>query len=225
MAGKEAPPPYYPPAHQGAQPQHNVIYVQQPTIVAAPKPKTNHGLFGFVERELNAAGRMIDREIGAVANTISSQAQVLNAFATNNVVQLISRSSGGTLQVVQSSSGHLVVDGCGPDAQAFNNVWTVINEGNNMVRLHNNNNYLAIVNGTTTVVFMPPGSHHGIETKLRLSTVGQFVLMESCKESGGYVGILNNGSLKSALATGRENHSHFGVRLVSSPYPQQGAKK
>ncbi|KAJ8316135.1 hypothetical protein KUTeg_006149 [Tegillarca granosa] len=118
MAGKEAPPPYYPPAHQGTQPQHNVIYVQQPTIVAAPKPKTN------------------------------------NAFATNNVVQLISRSSGGTLQVVQSSSGHLVVDGCGPDAQAFNNVWTVINEGNNMVRLHNNNNYLAIVNGTTTVVFM-----------------------------------------------------------------------
>lgn len=222
MADKGAPPPYYPPGPQGP-PQHNVVYVQQPpTIVAAPKPKTNHGIFGFVERELNAAGRMIDREIGAVASTVTTQAQVLNNFATNNVVQLISRTSGRTLQVVQSATGHLVVDGCGADAQAFNNVWTVINEGSNMVRLHNNNHYLAIVNGTTTVVFMQPGTPHGIETKLRLSAIGNFVLIESCKETGRHVGILEKGNLKPALATGRETHSHFGVRLVSTPYPQTG---
>ena len=31
-------------------------------------------------------------------------------------------------------------------------VFTVINEGNNRVRLHNNNNFLAIINGTTVLV-------------------------------------------------------------------------
>lgn len=31
-------------------------------------------------------------------------------------------------------------------------VWTVINEGHNQVRLHNHNNFLAIVNGEATVI-------------------------------------------------------------------------
>lgn len=31
-------------------------------------------------------------------------------------------------------------------------VWTVINEGHNQVRLHNHNNFLAIVNGQTIVI-------------------------------------------------------------------------
>lgn len=33
-------------------------------------------------------------------------------------------------------------------------VWTVINEGNNQVRLHNNFNYLGIVNGQTILIHM-----------------------------------------------------------------------
>lgn len=31
-------------------------------------------------------------------------------------------------------------------------VWAVINEGHNQVRLHNHNNFLAIVNGEATVI-------------------------------------------------------------------------
>ena len=31
-------------------------------------------------------------------------------------------------------------------------MWTVINEGHNQVRLHNHNNFLAIVNGQTIVI-------------------------------------------------------------------------
>lgn len=31
-------------------------------------------------------------------------------------------------------------------------VWTVINEGHNQVRLHNHNNFLAILNGQTIVI-------------------------------------------------------------------------
>lgn len=32
--------------------------------------------------------------------------------------------------------------------------WTVVNEGNNQVRLHNNNNFLAVINGNTVVINM-----------------------------------------------------------------------
>ena len=32
--------------------------------------------------------------------------------------------------------------------------WTVVNEGNNQVRLHNNNNFLTIMNGNTMVISM-----------------------------------------------------------------------
>lgn len=35
---------------------------------------------------------------------------------------------------------------------SFLALWTVINEGSNQVRLHNNFNYLAIVNGQTMVI-------------------------------------------------------------------------
>jgi hypothetical protein len=36
----------------------------------------------------------------------------------------------------------------------YSALWTVINEGNNQVRLHNNNNYIAVVNGITQIVHM-----------------------------------------------------------------------
>ncbi|CAG2256014.1 unnamed protein product [Mytilus edulis] len=76
-------------------------------------------------------------------------------FQTNNVVQLVSRASGRSLQIVMSPTQQLVIDGCGAEGpQAFNTLWTVVNESNNQVRLHNNNNYIAIVNGLTQLVHM-----------------------------------------------------------------------
>ena len=56
----------------------------------------------------------------------------------------------------------------------------------------------------------------GQECKFRLSQNSHFILLESFKEPGKYIGILNTGELKSALATGKENDSHFGVRLIVS---------
>lgn len=38
-------------------------------------------------------------------------------------------------------------------------LWTVINEGSNQVRLHNNFNYLAIVNGQTMVIHKVRADH------------------------------------------------------------------
>ncbi|CAG2199333.1 unnamed protein product [Mytilus edulis] len=142
-------------------------------------------------------------------------------FQTNNVVQLVSRASGHSLQIVESSETKKpVLDGCGKEGpQASNTLWTVVNEGKNQVRLHNNNNYIAIVNGITQLVNMPPGTMHGEETKIQLHQSDQFVTMESCKTVAQYVGVLDDGQLKSALATHRnDTHAMFGVRLISTPY-------
>lgn len=49
-------------------------------------------------------------------------------------------------------------------------VWTVFNEGHNQVRLHNHNNFLAIVNGEATVITVVsknlPGSNSCIGKNL-----------------------------------------------------------
>lgn len=58
---------------------------------------------------------------------------------------------------------------------------------------------------------------HGEETKIQLHQSDQFVTMESCKTVAQYVGVLDDGQLKSALATHRnDTHAMFGVRLIVS---------
>ena len=54
------------------------------------------------------------------------------------------------------------------------------------------------------------------ETRFRLAQTGQFVTLESLRESGRHVGILQDGQLKPAVATGKEMDAHFGVKLVVS---------
>ncbi|XP_064617815.1 uncharacterized protein LOC135481954 isoform X2 [Liolophura sinensis] len=191
--------------------------------------KKNKGLFGSLldsaDRTVNALTKEVDRAVGYHTDTT-----LLQLFQTQNVVQLVSRSNGQALQIVMSQSGQPVVDGLGAinphghtiQDQPFNTLWTVINEGKNQVRLHNNNNYLAIVNGNTIVMNIAPGTPHGVESKFQLYQVAnQFVTLESCKEYGRHVGILPNGTLKPALATGKDLHGQFGVRLVFSPYGSQ----
>ncbi|KAL3887295.1 hypothetical protein ACJMK2_027237 [Sinanodonta woodiana] len=210
--------------------QPTTVYVGQPTVVVQQKP--SRGLLGQLGHELNMLGNTVGREVDYCVTTINKSlstcatGNVMNLFQTGNVVQLVSRASGHTLQIVMAPAGHLMVDGMGPEGiQAQNASWTIINEGMNQVRLHNNNNYLTIINGNTYVVNMPPGVMHGIETKFQMHQIGQFILFESLKERNRYVGVLPNGQLKSALACGREDHSHFGVRLLFSPYGAQAVPK
>ncbi|XP_053372802.1 uncharacterized protein LOC123559646 [Mercenaria mercenaria] len=197
----------------------NVTIVQgQPHVVT----KSSRGLFGQLGHELNLLGKTISREVDWTADQINkslattAQGNILNLFQSGNVIQLVSRSSGRNLEILQGPAS-LVVDGLGQDG-APNATWTVVNEGSNQVRLHNNNNFLAIINGNTVVIPMPPGTMHGIETKFQLMQRGQFIHLESLKERGRHIGILPNGQLKAALATGKEDHSMFGVRPIYSPY-------
>lgn len=217
------PPPYTPP---GAAVYNIPNSGQNTTVVVQGQPhvvtRSSRGLFGQLGHELNMLGKTISREVDWTADQINkslattAQGNILNLFQSGNVVQLVSRCSGRNLEIVQGPVS-LVVDGLGHDG-AQNATWTVVNEGSNQVRLHNNNNFLAVINGNTVVINMPPGTMHGIETKFQLTQRGQFVILESMKERGRHVGILPNGHLKAALATGKEDHSMFGVRLLHSPY-------
>ncbi|XP_076110174.1 uncharacterized protein LOC143078979 [Mytilus galloprovincialis] len=185
------------------------------------------GILGSIMKEVKHAGREVEKGLNWTGNQIDHTVKmcetgnILETFQTNNVVQLVSRASGHSLQIVESSeTKQPVLDGCGKEGpQASNTLWTVVNEGKNQVRLHNNNNYIAIVNGITQLVNMPPGTMHGEETKIQLHQTDQFVTMESCKTVAQYVGVLDDGQLKSALATHRnDTHAMFGVRLISTPY-------
>lgn len=221
-----------PPPYQGAPPPYQypmagtTIIVQQ----APPPPRVNHGILGSLTKDLNKFGRSVQKELDAAGNMIRSEynqhnyGPVMESFVTGNQVQLVSKASGRCLQIVQSQSGQLVVDGTGTfGQQVFNALWTVINEGSNQVRLHNNFNYLAIVNGQTMVIHKPQGAPLGIETKFQLVLKGQnFVCMESLKERGKCVGVLQDGSLKPALACSTtDEHAKFGVYLASTPYSMQ----
>lgn len=213
MAQKPPPPTVY------TYPNSTVVVHQtQPTVVH----KSSRGLFGQIGHEINMLGRTVSREIDWTADQINkalsttATSQVLSLFQSGNVVQLVSRASGRSLQIVQGQTG-LTVDGLGAD-DMFNVHWTVVNEGANQVRLHNNNNFLAIINGTTVIMHMPPGSAHTNDTKFQLHQVGQFIILASMREPGKHVGILPNGQLKPALVTGREDHAQFGIRLIYSPH-------
>jgi len=185
------------------------------------------GLFSSLKKELNVAANTISKEANYLATSASNaynehrSSPELDLFRSGNVVQLVSRSSGRTLQIVQASTGQLVVDGLGPEGgEAYHAHWTVVDEGKNIVKLHNNNNFLAVVNGSTQILnFGQNPVAAGVECKFRLSQNGQFVLFESVKEGGCRIGVLPSGELKSALATGNENDAHFGIRLIYRPAP------
>ncbi|XP_048779096.1 uncharacterized protein LOC125682511 isoform X2 [Ostrea edulis] len=241
-SGQQQPPPYpgAPPPYQYPQAGATVIIQQQPLppnariVVQQRPPPTNHGLLGSLTKDLNKFGRSVQKELDSAGNMIRSEynqvnyGPVLQNFVTGNQIQLVSKASGRALQIVQSPSGQLVIDGMGiVGPQAFNAVWTVINEGNNQVRLHNNFNYLGIVNGQTILIHMPKGAHLGVETKFQMVLKGEnFVCLESPKERGKCVGILGDGTLKPALAcSSSDEHAKFGVCLTSTPYSQYPTQK
>ena len=66
------------------------------------------------------------------------------------------------------------------------------------------------------IYFQPNPGVTPPETRFRLAQTGQFVTLESLRESGRHVGILQDGQLKPAVATGKEMDAHFGVKLVVS---------
>ncbi|XP_065932146.1 uncharacterized protein [Magallana gigas] len=171
-------------------------------------------------------GHAVEEVLDAAGNAITSETKkkkigpLLSNFETGNQIQLVSKTSGRSLRIAEARSGKLVADGRGDiGEQAWNAVWTVINEGHNQVRLHNHNNFLAIVNGQTIVIHVPQGSEHDkLETLLLLVLDPEnFVALESVREPEKCVGIEENGSLKSAEnCYSSDDHAMFGVHLIKT---------
>lgn len=196
------------------------------------QPKTSSGFLGSIVHEVRQLGKTVERELtwatGKIQQTVDSHSStpLLNLFHTGNVVQLVSKMTGCTLQILQAADGNLIIDARGSVGYgAYNASWTVINEGENRIRLHNNNNYLTIVDGYTQVVHVPPYSKHGVETKLHVSQAGEWALFQSISEPNQYIGVLPDGNLRPAKDSTRGPNAHFGVQLISSPYAQTQAKK
>ncbi|XP_059141671.1 uncharacterized protein LOC131929394 isoform X2 [Physella acuta] len=191
-----------------------------------PKEKKG-GFFSNLKKEAEKVGKQLGHELDKAGKTINDavdrnyQSALLDLFKNGNVVQLVSRVTGRTLQIVISSTGQMVLDANGPlDPNAFNTLWTVTNEGSNQVRLHNYQNYITVIDGETVIRTYPPGTATGPETKFQLSQIHQqFVMLESLKEKNRHVGFMPSGELKPALATIKEPSSQLGVKLVSTPYP------
>lgn len=195
-------------------------------------PKTSTGFLDSIVHEVRQLGKTVDRELtwatGKINQTMESHTSspLLNLFRTGNVVQLVSKMTGCTLQILQTLDGKLIVDAKGSVGYgAFNASWTVINEGENKVRLHNNNNYLAIVDGYTQVVCLPPDTKHGVETKFHVSQAGEWALFQSVHEPNHYIAVFPDGYLRPAKDSTRGPNAHFGVQLISSPYAQTHPKK
>ncbi|XP_062572920.1 uncharacterized protein LOC134234887 [Saccostrea cucullata] len=163
-------------------------------------------------------GHAVEEALEVEEKTTIKKGTLMSNFDTGNQVQLVSKASGRTLRIIQARSGQLKVDSRGDlGGQEWNAVWTVINEGHNQIRLHNNFNFLAIVNGETTVIHVPQGSEHDKpETKLQVIIHPEsFVTLESMREPEKCIGILDSGSLKSAEnCTCHDDHSMFGVHLI-----------
>jgi hypothetical protein len=202
-----------------------------------------------IGKGISNAAESVSKEAGKLTTAAEKKwaefntSPLLESFRTGNVIQLVSRSTGKTLEVVKDNQGQHVLDGLGPDGSATDYVfstaanavlpdcpfghanWVCINEGSHVVHLHNNNNFIAIKDGKTILVHCEPASV-GPETRLKVKDLDKtFVSLMSANEHGQHVGVLPTGEMKPAIATGSENDGQFGVRIIYETEKETTAEK
>lgn len=189
-------------------------------------PAQEPSMMQKVVDKLEKAGDVVQSKLEAAGHYLESEwnkhnfGPVLNNFVTGYRIQLVSRASHHTLQIVEGPSGQLTLDGKGEiGAHAWNAIWTVVNDGNNQVQLYNNNNFLAIVNGEPVVIQVGNGAQIGAETKFQLVLNGDYlVALQSTVGPERCIGINEDGSLKTAqICASSSVNSLFGVLLIKNP--------
>lgn len=176
-------------------------------------------------KKLKRGGKKSEVEDNVVVNKVDKTKVVKDACRTGNILQLVSRITGHSLQWMASKE---TLDGLGSlDKEVKSSQWTVNLVSNSVkegliIQLHNDGFYLSIVEGETRLAQFDEPSAAGDETFLKVSTVEQFVRLEAADESGHHIGVLNNGDLKAAIATGTEMESHFAPKIVYSVPVENG---
>lgn len=183
-------------------------------------------MFSQLMRDLEGAGRQLERGADSLAKSATKtidenwSSAVLDLFRHGNVVQLFSHKSGRALEIVQGANG-LMVDANGVDVpNMYNAYWTVSAFGKNTVALNNQTNYLAIRDGVTQVFNVANPTTLGADCKFRLVQKNNMIVLESLQDERCHIGVTPDGSLKSAVASGKDMDSWFGVKLIYSPHPQ-----
>lgn len=160
-----------------------------------------------------------------VITKVDKTKAIKDACRSGNILQLVSRVTGHTLQWMSSKE---TLDGLGClDNDAKSTLWTVnlvadsIKEGF-IIQLHNEGFYLCIADGETKLTEYEDPAAAGDETLLKVSIVEQFIRLESADDCGHHIGILNNGDLKAAIATGTEMEAHFAPKVIFSTPIENG---
>ncbi|GIY72622.1 uncharacterized protein CDAR_215631 [Caerostris darwini] len=168
-------------------------------------------------------------KVGAKALNKVLDHPTLENIKSGNVVQFISRITGQSLQILQSPDGRLVLDSRGGDGHQFHNAhFTVVQDRDGYIMLHNNFNYLAIKDGIAQLYSAGPTGLPTPECRFKIREVlmhNQFITIENVSERGRYIAILPNGQMKSSIATsGAEQDTHFAVRLIFTPHAKPPQK-
>jgi len=142
-------------------------------------------------------------------------------------VQLISKNSGRSLQVVMSSTGTLVFDGNGA-TNSFNTYFTVEESEKGRLRFHNNYNYLAFEGKQACIMSFPPGAKNNPSIDFRVHDIlgtSELVAFESCACKNCFISISTDGHIKTMNIKDKNIDAQFSVVLVTNNqqpmYPYQ----
>ena len=139
-----------------------------------------------------------------------------------NVIQLLGRSSGRTLQiVVAKDSNELICDTIGGSGSYYPNAhWLVAVTPNGHYFFHNNYNYLAIKNGRIVITPSTANGRPPAEAEFRVQIVlgsAQAIHLESVQMPGYFLNFADDGHpLEDVRLRNKERHSQFEINLVSS---------
>ena len=144
-----------------------------------------------------------------------------DVFMDNNVIQLVSDSSGGSVQIIEEEEDELLtLDANGPlNPVAFNTLWNVRtpDPSAQVVQLCNHGNYMAVLEGQVHLVHVPNGESPGPEAGFLVHEVSALLLkLESVVSPGLHVGFSKEGILISLRECDDtcESDIHFGVKIV-----------
>ncbi|CAF1346959.1 unnamed protein product [Rotaria sordida] len=109
-----------------------------------------------------------------------------------NIIQLFSRSSGRTIQIVMSKTNQLICNAIGGTGSYYSNAcWMVIPTQNDRYYFHNNYNYLAIKYGQIVIIPLSMHQYPPPEAEFRVQDVlgsAHAVYLESVRTPGCFIG-------------------------------------
>jgi hypothetical protein len=203
-------PPSYVPDAPPMEAYHSDIHKQGPIALGAaaqppvppPQPvpvgqaKGGSSSGGWTNTIVNIAND-IGRGIDSVARAVqgATGADLLPYLKTGAVIQLGNPKTRSTLEVVVSpQTSYLMVDCRGPvDQNALHAQWTVFRESNtSIVRLHNRDNFLGVVNGEIGLVKVASPKDAPMNTRFRVRQAGGQLCLESLFKPAHYIVVESN---------------------------------